>query len=120
MPNTDLGDLKPEDCKDVSEKGKSKSLIAAYQVAAEGHDLDYFKNMLMEHAKALEEDELRRQELAEQKAAKADKKKRKSETKVEDDDVDMADADDAEVKKSAKKRKKAAESDDEAPEKVCS
>ena len=119
IPNTDLGDLNPEDCKDVAEKGKAKSLIAAYHVASEGHDLQYFKTMLLEHAKAMEEDDARKAELQAEKADKASKKKRKSVAKADDEDVDMDDAEDAaEVKKSSKKRKKAAESDDEETEKV--
>ena len=119
IPNTDLNDLTPEDCKAVSEKGKAKSLLAAYEVASEGHDLAYFKEMLAAHASAMAEEEERLQQIATEKAAKAEKKKRKSEAKVESDDVDMEDADTtAEVKKSAKKRKKAAESDDEETEKV--
>jgi hypothetical protein len=119
IPNTDLTDLDPEECKNVNEKGKSKQLIAAYQVAAEGHDLAYFKNMLTEHALAMEADEASKAEKAAEKAEKAAKKKRKSEAKVQDEDVDMEDVDDtAETKKSSKKRKKAADSDDEETEKV--
>ena len=119
IPNTDLNPLSPDDCKEVNEKGKSKSLLAAYEVASEGHNLEYFKEMLAEHANAMAEEEERKAALAAEKAAKADKKKRKSEPKAESEDVDMDDADDsAEVKKSAKKRKKVAESDDDETEKV--
>ncbi|ETN42900.1 uncharacterized protein HMPREF1541_02058 [Cyphellophora europaea CBS 101466] len=127
IPNTDLADLDPEQCKNASEKGKTKALVAAYAVAAENHDLDHFKNMLAEHAKAMEEDEIRKHEeqqakLEAKSKAKADKKKRKSEPKPkaadDDEDLEMADVDDsAEVKKSSKKRKKVADSDDEAVEK---
>lgn len=103
----------------MSEKGKGKALIAAYEVAAEGQDLQYFKELLTEHANAMAAEEQYREELAAEKAAKAERKKRKSEAKIETDDVDMEDADDAEeVKKSTKKRKKVAESEDEEPEKV--
>lgn len=127
IPNTDLTPLKPDDCKDVAEKGKSKALVAAYHVAEQGHDLQYFKDMLLDHAKAMQEDDERRQAKlaekaaarAEKAAAKPEKKKRKSEAKVAADDVEMEDADDdADVKKSAKKRKKEAESDDDETEKV--
>jgi len=111
-----LSPLEPEQCKDVSEKGKTKSLIEAYKIAAEGHDLQHFKDMLMQHEAALQEDEDRKAQREAEKAAKADKKKRKSEVKA--DDVDMEDADDTAPKKSSKKRKKDAESDDEEPEKV--
>lgn len=117
IPNTDLSPLEPEQCKDVSEKGKTKSLIEAYKIAAEGHDLQHFKDMLMQHEAAIQEDEDRKAQRESEKAAKADKKKRKSEVKA-DDDVDMEDVDDSAPKKSSKKRKKDAESDDEEPEKA--
>lgn len=117
IPNTDLTPLDPEQCKDVSEKGKAKNLVEAYKVAAEGYDLAHFKEMLYEHDKAMREDERLRAEFEAEKAAKAEKKKRKSEVKA-DDDVEMEDAEEA-PKKSSKKRKKGAESDEEEPEKVC-
>ncbi|RMZ79226.1 hypothetical protein DV737_g3476, partial [Chaetothyriales sp. CBS 132003] len=119
--NTDLTELNPEDCKDVTEKGKNKSLIEAYKIAAEGHDLQHFKELLIDHAKFLEQEEALKAEKEAEKAQKAAKKKRKSEAKAQDDDADArdADADDADAApKSAKKRKKAAETDDEEPEKV--
>lgn len=112
-----MSPLEPEQCKDVSEKGKSKSLVEAYKIAAEGHDLQHFKDMLMQHEAALQEDEERKAQRESDKAAKADKKKRKSEVKA-DDDVDMEGVDDTAPKKSSKKRKKDVESDDEEPEKV--
>ncbi|KAL2410816.1 hypothetical protein ABEF95_001954 [Exophiala dermatitidis] len=117
IPNTDLTPLNPEECKDVSEKGKSKSLLAAYEVAAENHDLQYFKDMLDEHAAAMQADIEAREAREAEKAAKSDKKRRKSEAKVVDtEDVEMEDAEPA-PKKSSKKRKKEADSDDEESEK---
>lgn len=114
-----MSPLNPEDCKGVAEKGKSKALLAAYEVAAEAQNLQYFKEVLTEHANAMAAEEQRKDELAAEKAAKAERKKRKSDVKAEADDVDMEDADDVEeVKKSTKKRKKVAESEDEEPEKV--
>jgi len=117
MSNTDLTPLNPAECKDVSEKGKTKQLIAAYQVAAEGHDLQFFKDMLVDHAKALQEDEELRKAKASEKAAKAEKKKRKSSAAAaaddEDAEMDDVDVDVAETKKSSKKRKKEADTDDE-------
>ncbi|KAK2745072.1 hypothetical protein FQN55_006429 [Onygenales sp. PD_40] len=108
IPNTDLTPLDPESCKDVSEKGKSKSLVGAYQVAAEGHDLQYFKDMLRDHAQALLQDQQEREARAAEKAAKQEKKKRKSMDVA--DEQEMAEAG-AEKRKSAKKRKKDAGSD---------
>ncbi|RVX74409.1 hypothetical protein B0A52_01535 [Exophiala mesophila] len=120
IPNTDLAPLNPEDCKDVSEKGKGKALLAAYEVAAENHDLEYFKTVLDEHAAAIQADEdarlAREAEKAEKASKASEKKKRKSEAKVED--VEMADADaDAAPKKPSKKRKKDAVSEDDDTEK---
>ncbi|KAK5197349.1 hypothetical protein LTR92_003288 [Exophiala xenobiotica] len=113
--NTDLAPLSPEDCKDVSEKGKAKALLAAFQVAAEGHDLEYFKNMLHEHNAAMQADWDAKEAREAERAAKADKKKRKSEVKA-DTDVELEDAE-AAPKKSSKKRKKDVDSDDEESEK---
>ncbi|KIX02242.1 uncharacterized protein Z518_08181 [Rhinocladiella mackenziei CBS 650.93] len=116
--NTDLTPLNPEECKDVPEKGKSKSLLAAYQVAAEGNDLQFFKNMLDDHAAAMQAEIDAKEARAAEKAAKAERKKRKSEAKADTEDVDMDDADAvAEPKKSSKKRKKEIDSDDEESEK---
>lgn len=122
MPNTDLTPLDPEACKDFPEKGKSKSLIAAYEIAAEQHDLAYFKEMLADHQRAMQEDaEVR----AEREAKKQKKNKRKSNDAAEDgEDVDMEEAGDVEEeegpdsKPKSKKRKKGLESEGET-EKVC-
>lgn len=115
IPNTELTPLDPESCKDVSEKGKSKQLVEAYKVAAEGHNLAHFKEMLLAHEAAMREDEEKK---AEREAAKAEKKKNKRKSDVKgDEDVEMEDAEDA-VKKSSKKRKKEADSEDEEGEKT--
>ncbi|KAF3482128.1 uncharacterized protein GIQ15_04887 [Arthroderma uncinatum] len=112
IPNADLTPLKPEDCKDVSEKNKSKALLAAYNVAAEGHDLEHFKTMLADHERALQEDLDEKEAKAAAKAAKQEKKKRKSmEVVDEPEDEEMEDA--GEKKKSTKKRKKDLESEGE-------
>ncbi|KAK2758630.1 hypothetical protein FQN54_003320 [Arachnomyces sp. PD_36] len=117
IPNTELSPLDPEKCKEVNEKGKAKALVAAYHVAAENHDLQYFKNMLADHQRALDEDQEAREALAAEKAAKAEKKKRKStEVVEEDEDEDMGGTEEGKGRKkpqSAKKRRKAAESEEE-------
>lgn len=113
VPNTQLTPLDPADCKDVSEKNKAKGLIAAYKVAAEGHDLQHFKNLLADHQAALQQ-EIEEAEAEENaKAEKAKKNKRKS--KGAETDVDMEDADEKKPK-SSKKRKNEAEIE---AEKVC-
>lgn len=97
----------------MTAKSKTKQLVEAYKVAAEGHDLEYFKEMLRQHVAALDDEANRKAELAavkeQEKADKKEKKKRKSEVKA-DTDIEMEDAD-AEPKKTSKKRKK--EIDDE-------
>jgi len=117
--NTDLFPLDLDELKAIVEKGdqgkKTKSLWEAYQIAAEGHGLRHFKEILLHHEQALQED---RDEQAEQEAKKQAKKdKRKSKDAAADgEDVSMEDADgDAKSPKakSSKKRKKAADSDAE-------
>ncbi|OAG39467.1 hypothetical protein AYO21_06295 [Fonsecaea monophora] len=116
--NTDLAPLTPDECKDIPEKGKGKALLAAYKIAAEGHDLQYFKNMLDEHAAALQAEIDAKEAREAEKVAKAEKKKRKSEAKAEVEDVDMEDADvDVEPKKSSKKRKKEVDEEEDEDEK---
>ncbi|KAL4784673.1 hypothetical protein BJX76DRAFT_212200 [Aspergillus varians] len=123
ITNTDLTPLDPATCKDVSEKGKSKSLVAAYGVAAEHHDLAHFKDMLANHQRAIQQEE---EELEAQAAAKAsakaerDAKKNKRKSMDIHDDVDLEDAGEGgKQPKSAKKRKKdAVDEADEKPAKT--
>ncbi|KAJ5424860.1 hypothetical protein N7445_010833 [Penicillium cf. griseofulvum] len=118
VPNTNLTPLDPAECKDISEKNKTKSLINAYKVASEGHNLQYFKKLLNDHQAAIdqEEAEFEAQE-AEKAAAKAAKeaKKGKRKSKGAETDVEMEDADDSKKSKTpSKKRKKDVETDAEA------
>ena len=121
IPNTDLTPLKVEDVQNFSEKSKTKSLILAYQKAAEQQDLAHFKDLLVEHQKALQEDfetrEAKAQAAEAKKAKKAEKgSKSKSKATAEDEDEEMEDvgSDEPVTKpKSSKKRKKADDSDGE-------
>ncbi|KAJ5510908.1 hypothetical protein N7453_003011 [Penicillium expansum] len=118
VPNTNLTPLDPAECKNISEKNKAKSLINAYKVASEGHNLQYFKKLLNDHQAALdqEEAEFEAQE-AEKAAAKAAKeaKKGKRKSKGAETDVEMEDVDDSKKSKApSKKRKKDVETDAEA------
>lgn len=120
--NTNLTPLDASECKEVSEKNKSKQLYRAYQVAAEEHDLQHFKSLLADHQAALQQ-EIEEEEAKEaaKEAAKAEKnaKKGKRKSKAAETDVEMEDVDDSKkAKGSAKKRKKDAETDGEA-DKVC-
>lgn len=110
IPNTQLNPLEAEECKDVSEKNKSKLLLNAYKIAAEGHDLQYFKNILADHQAALEHEIQEREAQEEAKAAAKAEKKGKRKSKGADADVDVED----DKKKGAKKRKKDADTDGEA------
>ncbi|KAF2750632.1 hypothetical protein M011DRAFT_395504 [Sporormia fimetaria CBS 119925] len=129
--NTSLQPIDIEKIKSEVEAGnngkrkKTRALWEAYQVAAEEHDLDWFKSMLMAHEQALAKDLEEQAEKAAEDAKKQDlkekKAKRKSTATVKDDDTDMEDADAAEQPTSKKakgtKRKKQEETDDEQPEK---
>jgi len=98
--------------------------MLAYETAAEGHDLEYFKKMLDQH------DEATREEQAKLEQAEADKENRKKERAEkaskrksaaavdESDDVEMGEAGDASAPsakkaKATKKRKKVDESEGE-------
>ena len=118
MPNTDLTPLDPEQCKNIPEKGKQKQLIAAYKIAAENHDLQYFKNLLAEHQRAVQQEAEEREAAAARKAAqKAEKEaraeKKKKRKSAADIDVEMAEAEEEDKKSKSKKRKKEVESDAE-------
>jgi hypothetical protein len=100
-------------------------LWEAYQIAAEGHDLAHFKQVLASHEAAMQEDlEQREQKEQDKKEKKEKSAKRKSTAAVESEDIDMDEAgDDATTPagkkaKATKKRKKSDESDGE-NEKVC-
>lgn len=127
LVNTGLTPLDPEECKTKPNTKMTKALQSAYDIASEGHDIDFFKQMLLdfqEESAKLEAEAQKKQEEADAKAAakaekdakakegKDKKKSRKSKTANDDDDVDMEDAD---APKSTKKRKKDAESDGEGP-----
>lgn len=120
VQNTCLSPTDPEFCKNVSEKSKSKILLQAYAVAAEGHDLEHFKKMLSDHQNALEQEIAEREAAAAEKAEKAaaKKNKRKSMEITEDGagENEAGEGEDTKKSKSSKKRKK----DDEDAEKVCS
>ncbi|MCJ1478485.1 hypothetical protein MMC13_007165 [Lambiella insularis] len=112
--NTELSPLTPEECKEVIEKGKSKSLLAAYKIAAQGHDLAHFKEMLAEHMAAMQEDAEAKAERDAKKASKAKRKSGEVSAALIDEDADEMDVDDeeGEAKPKSKKRKKSLDSDE--------
>jgi hypothetical protein len=125
QPNVDLLPFDLDVVKKEVESGnstkKNKLLWEAYRIAAEGHDLSYFKDLLVNHNQALQEDDLVKEAKHAEKAEKAAKKasKRKSTAAVEDEDVEMGDADDTvaasakKAKPSKKRKKEDSEGDDE-------
>lgn len=108
IPNTCLTPTDAEYCKNVTEKGKSKQLLLAYAVAAEGHDLEHFKSLLSDHQQAMQQEIEEQEAKAAAKAEKEAKKNKRKSMEIADDaeDVEMEDADDAKKPKSSKKRKK--------------
>lgn len=127
MVNTSLTPLDPDECNTLPKAKMTKALAEAYKVAAEGHDIDYFKDLLRQHQQDMErilqqqaEDEERRAaeaaaraEAAEndEAAPKEKKKKGPRKSKAADEDIEMEDAD---APKSTKKRKKVDDSDADA------
>ncbi|KAI0972526.1 hypothetical protein F4678DRAFT_42285 [Xylaria arbuscula] len=102
-PNTDLTELDPTTVADIVTSKMRKDLQAAHLLAAEGHDLDYYKNVLRE----FEEQRLAK---AEAKKSKVKTPKKSSKGADEDVDLDMEDAEDevaepTEKKPKSKKRK---------------
>jgi hypothetical protein len=103
----EMDDVK-KDVDSGNQAKKNKALWEAYQIAAEGRDLAWFKAM-QEDLEQREQKELEKKE----KAAK-----RKSTAAVESEDLDMEDAGgdaapSAKKAKATKKRKKEEDSDDE-------
>lgn len=119
--NTELLTFDLDEVKKDVEAGnkikKNNALWGAYEVAAEGHDLAHFKEVLASHEAAMQEDLEQREAKEQEKKEKAEKStKRKSLAAAGGEDVDMEDAgDDAAPKKAkaSKKRKKGDESDGE-------
>lgn len=111
MPNTELTTLSKESVTEPSEKGKSKLLLLAFEKAAEQNDLAHFKEMLVDHQRAIQEDQ---EAQAEREAKKASKAKRKSmdttAQAAQADDMDI-DEEAVDAKPKSKKRKKDLNSD---------
>lgn len=114
--NTALLDLDLDTIGDTS-AGKRKDLYQACMIAAEKHDLEYFKNLLQEFVENAEAEKAEREAAEEaKKAKKANKNKRKSQATVGEDteDVEMVDApedvaEEGSDEKPAKKRKTSTE-----------
>ncbi|KAJ8126142.1 hypothetical protein O1611_g7497 [Lasiodiplodia mahajangana] len=111
-PNTDLTELDPAAVSDMVTTKMRKDLQAAHLLAAEGHDLDYYKNVLRE----FEEQRLAK---AEAKKSKVKTPKKASKTTDEDGDMDMDDVEDdagEPVEKKTKSKKRKAEDENNTPQ----
>ncbi|KAH0559452.1 hypothetical protein GP486_004033 [Trichoglossum hirsutum] len=120
MQNKDLEPLDLDTIGVAPEKGKGKSLIKAYQVAAERNDLQHFKTVIEEHNRAIAEDQERREAKGKGKgkAKPKDAHTEESDSEIPVDEVaDEIEFDEDEIdgktKGKSKKRKKDAESDEE-------
>lgn len=115
----DIEEVK-KDVESSNQGKKNKQLWEAYQIAAEGHDLAHFKEMLAAHESAMQEDVEQKEQKKKEKAEKS--AKRKSTAPDDSEDVEMGEAGDdaapAKKAKATKKRKKDDQSDGE-NEKVC-
>ena len=88
-------------------------MIEAYSIAAEGHDLAYFKEMLADHMAAMKDDAEARAEREAKKASKAKRKSGEVSVAAADDDDDAMDVDEEGrgSKPKSKKRKKSLDSE---------
>lgn len=112
MLNTDLTPLDSESVSKAAEKGKAKALSLAYEKAAEQNDLNYFKDMLVDHQKAIQEDQAAQAERDAKKLSKAKRKSLDATQATEGDSMDLdVDEDTPESRPKNKKRKKEIDSD---------
>jgi len=118
VPNWDLIDLDFDAIKEMKMDKMRKDLQLAYELAAENHPLDYYKEVLQQYQDDLMEQEKAKEAKAAAKAAKATPKGKKSKATVDEDgDVDMEDVADEEAPaKEPKQKKRKAEESAEPPQ----
>jgi hypothetical protein len=102
--NTALTELTPEMAENAMNGKIRKDLKAAFELAAEKHPIDYFKQILQQF-----EDDRIAQEEAAKAAAATPKKSKKSKPKASDLDEDVEMADVSESAKAKTKKRKAEE-----------
>ena len=123
MPNVDLTRLHLDEVKNAEQGKKGKALWNAYDVAKEGNDLQWFKDLLRQHEQDLADETEELARLQTEKEAKKEKKANRKSKNVaaDDEDTQMDDAEEEHVtaedtpkeKKPSKKRKKDVESEGE-------
>lgn len=104
--NSNLTQLSPEKAENAITDKMRKDLKEAYILAAESNPVEHYKEILQRF-----EEELVAQEEARIAAAATPKKSKKGKTKAADEDLEMADADDAPVEKPKSSKKRKAEDD---------
>ncbi|SPO00854.1 uncharacterized protein DNG_03602 [Cephalotrichum gorgonifer] len=92
VPNTSLQELSPEQASEAINDKMRKDLQSAYELASEGHDLDFYKEVLQQFQEEL---------VAKEEAQKA-KKKKAAAAAADEMDIDAVDKTPA---KKSKKRK---------------
>lgn len=114
VSNKDLVDLDSDKVSGLITPKMRKDLQLAHEIAAEGHDLEYYKDLLQQ----FQEELIEKQKAAEAKAAAAatpKKSKKQAKSSADVEDVEMEDVDDepstAKAKKSEKKRKNTEDSE---------
>lgn len=123
MTNVDLTRLDLDEVKNAEQGKKGKALWNAYDVAKDGNDLQWYKDLLRQHEQDLADETEELARLQTEKEAKKEKKaKRKSkDVPADDEDTQMDDAEEEPAttedalkeKKASKKRKKDVESEGE-------
>ncbi|KAG8164892.1 hypothetical protein KVR01_005167 [Diaporthe batatas] len=114
VSNKDLVDLDSDKVSDLITPKMRKDLQLAHEIAAEGHNLEYYKDLLQQ----FQEELIEKQKAAEAKAAAAatpKKSKKQAKSSADVEDVEMEDVDDepptTKAKKSEKKRKNTEDSE---------
>ncbi|TVY86674.1 PWWP domain-containing protein [Lachnellula willkommii] len=92
IPNYDLLDLNPDEVATSVAPSARKDLVAAHQLAAEQHDLDYFKEILKNFVEARAAEAVAKEAARAAKAAKKSTPKKSKAVVDADGDVDMEDA----------------------------
>jgi hypothetical protein len=108
-----------DELKEIAASGqqgkRSKQLWNAFEVAAEEHDLAYFKDMLLDHERRVIQERQEQEDKEAKKLEQSAKKAGRKSLPAASEDVEMDGAtSDAAPKKSAKKSKRKAEADDDA------
>ncbi|KXJ95777.1 hypothetical protein Micbo1qcDRAFT_28703 [Microdochium bolleyi] len=126
-PNTDLSELDPDTVAEMTTSKMRKDLQKAHELAAENHNLEYYRDLLIKFEEEREQARLERVHKAEARAAAAAEKKAKAGKPVktpkksksgvdEDGDLEMEDIGDDDSTTKSKTKKRKAEETNETPQ----